>query len=212
MAADDMQFQYALAELRQETERKQQVRRASYSPWVLALSVSSALGFFFGPLLVALYWFGMGWGPVLAAVIVVPVPIMVSWWAWRAFGVELFRLSHEGQTFQPRQVEQLVSEPEPTPVELVPGWEVDGEIVPRQADPNPAAAVLRDECLRFVRAGMRRGGWSRSKLAEGPGKLMGGDSWDRASHELQRLSYFGGSPLKPARDLGDIIKRLELAQ
>lgn len=212
MATDDVQFQYALAELRQETERKQQVRRVSYSPWLLALSVSMALGFFFGPLIVALYWFGFGWGPLLAAVIVVPVPIMVSRWAFRAFGVELVRLTHEGQAFKPWQAEQLVSEPEPEPVELRPGLEVNGQFVSPVAEPNPAAAALRDECLKFVRAGMRRGGWSRSKLAEGPSKLMGGDSWDRASRELQRLNYFAGSPLKPARDLGDILKRLELAQ
>ncbi len=138
---------------------------------------------------------------------------MVTRWAWRAFGVELFRLSNERRAFAPWPAP---AEPEPAgepePVELKPGWEIDGVIVPREAEPEPAALALRDCCLRFVRGGMRRGGWSRSKLAEGSDKWMPGPDWDRASRELQRLNYFSGSPLRPARDLGDILKRLELAR
>lgn len=212
MATDDLQFQYSLEVLRQSASRERDLATTRYAPWPLAASVSAAIGLSVGSVVGVYLWLGF-WPAGLVCLVALPLPVMVGRWAWRAYGVELFRLQQERRAYEPlAAVDQLVSEPESEPVELNPGWELDGVIVAREAEPNPAAVELRDCCLRFVRAGMRRGGWSRSKLAEGPGKLMAGPDWDRASVELQRLHYFSGSPLKPARDLGDILKRLELAR
>jgi len=185
-----------------------------YSPWWLALSVSGAWALLIVLTLAAYFTGGALIGGLVGALLS-PTPLFVTAWSFKAWEVESERMA---------QARALVASPadsgdadreEPTPVvELTAGYSLQGEIVAPMRELTPEAAALRDVCLRFVRGGMRRGGWSRSRLAEGEGKWMSGDDWSKASKELQRLGFFAPGPegLRPARDVGDVLRRLEAAR
>lgn len=198
-------------------DARQTVGPVHYSPWLLALSVSMAWGLLvFGTLgayvvsgwLVAFFTGGL----------IAPFPLLVTAWTFAAWEVELDRLGLGRALLSlpdvPAPVEAGESDAPAGPVELAPGYELNGEIVAPMRALTAEAAALRDVCLLLVKGGMRRGGWSRSKLAEGERAWMKADAWDRASKELQRLGFFrkDKAGLMPARDLGDILKRLEAAR
>jgi hypothetical protein len=188
-----------------------------YSPWALALSVSLAWGLLVGATVGAHETAGAGWAFV-TGLLILPFPVLVTSWVRKAFALEGQRLE-VGRALlvmpePPPAVED--AEPEPAgPVELTAGYDYNGQIVAPMRELTPEAAALRLVCLRFVRAGQHRGGWSRSKIAEGPRKIISGDDWSTASKELQRLNLFAvgkGGALAPTRDVADVLARLEAAR
>jgi hypothetical protein len=202
--------------LEARSDARKAVGPAQYSPWVLALSVSLAWGLLVFGTAGVYDAVGGGWA-FGTFMLIVPFPVLVTAWVRKAWQVEGKRLDLAGSLLGLPELPALeVSDEseETMPVELRPGFEVNGEIVAPVGDSPAGAGRLRGLCLRFVRAGMRRDGWSRSKIAEGPGALMKGEDWDEASKELQRLNFFtkGAAGMTPSRDLGDIIKRLEAAR
>jgi hypothetical protein len=193
------------------------VQRARYNPWRLGVYVTLALA---AP--IALGEVGLAVRGFLAAALLallaIPVPVFVILWAIDAGLVEHARLRSEkllltvGPALPPAPT--LADDADPEEVELRPGYPIDGVMTAPAEGARPEVVDLRDDCLAFVRAGMRRSGWSRSKIAEGSARLLSPSAWDRASRELQRLGFFRTGPagLEPARDLGDVIARLEAAR
>lgn len=193
------------------TAEPRQVRIMRYSPWRLAYSVSGSLLIMAGATLIAsqLGW----WVGLLAFAISLPFPVIVIAWAREAWDVERERLAAEFDSLLTRQAPAPVTDQAD---HLRPGIAIDGEI---QAPPEslpPEKAALKNICLKFVNAGMVRGGWSHSTLAEGPRKLLTPDEWARASKELQHLGYFrnngGTAGLQPAKPIDEIKARLEAAR
>jgi hypothetical protein len=211
---DPSEFDLTTAAIRFDDNRRQAVRSVRYSPWRLGAYVTLALAAPIAAGTVAFFAAG-GYVAVLAFILALPVTVAVVIWTWDAFLVERQRLQCEKLTMQqgPELPTPEVEAP-PESVELRPGFPIDGEMISPVEVVRPEIAALRDDCLAFVRAGMRRSGWSRSKIAEGPDKLLTPTRWDRASKELQRLGYFkqGAAGLEPARDLNDVVKRLEAAR
>lgn len=189
-----------------------QVRVMRYSPWRLAASVSGSLLIMAGATLIAsaLAW----WVGLLVFAITLPFPVIVIAWAREAWDVERERLAAEFDSLIASPV--AVTDRQAQAAHLRPGIAVDGEIQAPPESLSPDVAALRDLCLRFVHAGMKRGGWSHSKLAEGKDKSLTPDEWAAASKELQHLGYFrnegGTAGLRPAKDIGEILKRLEAAR
>ncbi|MCC7360533.1 MAG: hypothetical protein IT317_13710 [Anaerolineales bacterium] len=223
--------------LRQSDQQRNAIGQVRYSPWWLGVSTSLSLTLFFVAVAVA-YSLALtaGWNEAvvvwgkaigglslafLVGVVLVPIPSVVVWWCWKAFGVERQRLESEPALFT-APVAAVTADSDDVGqdeggtelVELRPGYTIDGELVAPLVDRGPAYAELRRLCLLFVRGGLARGGWSRSKLAEGPSKQMKGDEWDTASRELQRLGFFtvGKTGLEPAGDVQTILEKLELAR
>lgn len=199
-------------------DARQSAGTLRYSPWALAAAMSFAWALLvFGPWAVY-HQAGPGWALVTFGLIA-PFPLLVSAWVRAAWEVERKRLSLGGDLLGLLDVPALegrgeAGESTEPPAQLRPGYALDGQIVSPVVDAAPEAIALRGKCLTFVRAGLRRGGWSRSKIAEGPNKLMSGDDWSAASKELQRLNFFavGNAGLEPRGDVGDILKRLEAAK
>lgn len=194
--------------------------RLSYSPWALALAISAAWGLLLAAI-VGAAWAAGGWWALAAGLLVLPFPLAVSAWARAAWGVELARLGLASKLLALPEPPAEVAEPEPPAepaqpeaAELRPGYDLGGRLVAPTGEPTAAAVALRDKCIEFVTNGNRRGGWSRSRIAEGKNKLMSGDDWSAASKELQRLGFFmrDGAGLSPARPVADILARLELAR
>ena len=192
--------------------------RPGYNPWGLAVGVSAALALLPFSVWVAYTAAGAGWAWAMFF-IVLPFPALVTAWAWAAWRLEWRRLQFGRELLALPDAPEPQAEPgaqaQAEPAELTPGYDLDGLIVSPTGEASPAALALRAECLFFVRAGLRRGNkWSRSTLAEGPGAMMRGEAWDRASKELQRLGFFrparGG--LAPAREPADILARLGAAK
>lgn len=194
------------------TAEPRQVRIMRYSPWRLASSVSGSLLIMAGATLIAsqlALWFGF-----LAFAIALPFPIIVIAWAREAWDVERERLAAEFDSL-------LVKADTPPTVtdrqaHLRPGYTVDGQMQSPPETLAPEMLALKTLCLKFVKAGMRRGGWSHSKLAEGKDKLITPDEWSTASKELQHLGFFrndgGTAGLQPAKPIDEIKARLEAAR
>lgn len=205
--------------LKQNDQHRQAVRQVRYEPWGLALSTSLSMGVFTAAVGIALTLYGNALA-FLVGVVLLPIPALVVWWCWKAFGVERQRLANEPDLFYAPALPSAEPERDPDAElyvhpQLRPGYELNGELVAPVQESSPEMVALRGKCLMLVRGGLRRGNrWSRSKLAEGPGKLMLGSDWDEASKELQRLNYFASRPegLVPVKDVSDILKRLELAR
>lgn len=200
------------------SDARKAVGPVQYSPWVLALSVSLAWALLVFGTLGAYLTMGLLVGAFTGGLIA-PFPLIVTAWTFAAWEVELDRLGLARQLLGLPELparEDAEPEPEPAgPVELTPGYELNGQIVAPMRELTPEAAALRLVCLRFVRAGQHREGWSRSKIAEGPRKLISGDDWSTASKELQRLGFFAvgkGGALAPTRDVADVLARLEAAR
>lgn len=211
---DPTEFDLTTAAIRFDDNQRAAVRSVRYSPWLLGTYVTGALA---APIITGtagwlLMWWLVG---VLAFLLTLPVTVFVCLWARDAFLVERQRLQCEKLTMQQGpELPNLADDESSESVELRPGYPIDGEMISPAAVVPPEIVALRTDCLAFVRAGMRRSGWSRSKIAEGTDRLLTPTAWDRASRELQRLGYFkqGSAGLEPAKELGDVIKRLEAAR
>lgn len=193
------------------TAEPRQVRIMRYSPWRLASSVSGSLLIMAGATLIAsqLAW----WLGLLAFAISIPFPAIVIAWAREAWYVEKERLAAEYDSLLPTHTQTTVTDRQE---HLRPGYTVDGQMQSPPETLAPEMLALKEVCLKFLKAGMRRGGWSHSKLAEGKDKLLTPDEWSTASKELQHLGFFrndgGTAGLQPAKPIDEIKARLEAAR
>jgi hypothetical protein len=191
------------------------VKTQRYNPWRLAMSACAALALFVFVTTAAYQFFGVGWA-IVAAIVSCPVPIIVVLWVRSAWDIEEQRLAQEYNSIL--RFPTAMPDPPKPEAHLDPGMLIgNSRVVHKVPTLGPEKERLRDACLKLVRLGMEHKTWSRSALAEGEKAFMGGDEWDDASKELQRLGWFWvpgqGKGLRPRAsvDLDVVIARLEAA-